>query len=85
MPPPKKCQGKEALQRINYLYQAANELMAINSANIHLSRACSNLMIQVSKKCVQRIDVDIKRKICKACKTILVPGISCKIRIKKKE
>ncbi|KAK9873589.1 hypothetical protein WA026_023146 [Henosepilachna vigintioctopunctata] len=80
----KNCQGKESLQRINYLYQVANQLMGTNSANTKASIACSNLMIQVSKKSVQRIDVDVKRRICKACKTILLPGISCRVRVKKK-
>ncbi|XP_044747290.1 ribonuclease P protein subunit rpr2-like isoform X2 [Coccinella septempunctata] len=81
---PKKCPAKESLERINYLYQIANQLMDSNSANTTVSKSCSNLMIQVSKKSVQRIDVDMKRRICKACKTLLLPGINCKVRIKKK-
>lgn len=84
MSKPKKCQAKESLERMNYLYQIANELMASNSTNSALSKSFSNLMIQVSKKTVQRIDVDIKRRICKGCKSILLPGVNCKVRIKKK-
>ncbi|KAJ8925717.1 hypothetical protein NQ315_009564, partial [Exocentrus adspersus] len=43
-----------------------------------------NLLVNVSKKTVQRMDIDIKRKICKGCRSLLLSGITCKVRIKKK-
>ncbi|CAG9766049.1 unnamed protein product [Ceutorhynchus assimilis] len=81
----KKCVGKETFQRINYLYQLCNKLTTENRAAHIASNHYSNLAVNISKKAVQRLDIDIKRTLCKGCRSILIPGVTCKIRIKKKK
>ncbi|XP_018563051.1 ribonuclease P protein subunit rpr2 [Anoplophora glabripennis] len=81
----KKCVGKEGFQRINYLYQASNLLATENASCSIASSLYSNLLVNISKKTVQRIGIDIKRTICKGCRSLLLAGITCKVRIKKKK
>ncbi|XP_066155732.1 uncharacterized protein Rpp21 [Euwallacea fornicatus] len=82
---PKKCAGKESLQRVNYLLQLANQLSMENPSSHIASLQYTNLAVSISKKAVQRLDTDIKRDLCKRCRSILVAGVTCKIRIKKKK
>ncbi|XP_030760139.1 ribonuclease P protein subunit rpr2-like [Sitophilus oryzae] len=81
----KKCAGMESFQRMNYLYQICNAMATQSKASHRASVQYSNLMINISKKAVQRLDVEIKRTICKGCRSLLLPGITCKVRIKKKK
>lgn len=85
MSTPPKCPGKEGFQRINYLYQIANRVVNENETLNRAGILYTNLLNQISKKTVQRIDVDFKRTICKFCKMILIPGVSCKVRVKKRK
>ncbi|CAK9290249.1 unnamed protein product [Gordionus sp. m RMFG-2023] len=39
---------------------------------------------EIAKKSVIRLSINIKRKLCKYCHLILIPGISCRIRQKRK-
>nr|CAH7765055.1 unnamed protein product [Callosobruchus chinensis] len=80
----KKCAGKEGFQRMNYLYQAANTLATENESKHVASIHYINLMQNISKKTVQRLDIDTKRTICKGCKSLLLAGVNCKVRLKKK-
>ncbi|CAH2009445.1 unnamed protein product [Acanthoscelides obtectus] len=80
----KKCAGKEAFQRMNYLYQAANALVTENESKYVASIHYINLMQSISKKTVQRMDIETKRTICKGCKTLLLAGVNCRVRMKKK-
>ncbi|XP_066262615.1 uncharacterized protein Rpp21 [Euwallacea similis] len=82
---PKKCAGKESLQRVNYLLQLANQLSMENPSSYIASLQYTNLAVSISKKAVQRLDTDIKRELCKRCRSILIAGVTCKIRIKKKK
>ncbi|GJQ76235.1 hypothetical protein Trydic_g1974 [Trypoxylus dichotomus] len=82
----KKCVGKENLQRVNYLYQLGNNYAKSDfKLNNLLSIYYTNLMVCVSKKTVQRIEPNIKRRICKTCKNILIPGRNCKIHVRKQK
>ncbi|XP_060535387.1 ribonuclease P protein subunit p21-like [Cylas formicarius] len=92
LPPPvffmvntKKCVGKDAFQRLNYLYQITNETATQSPSEHTASIHYSNLLINVSKKTVQRLDIGIKRTICKKCRTLLLAGITSKVRIRKKQ
>ncbi|XP_044264923.1 ribonuclease P protein subunit rpr2-like [Tribolium madens] len=80
----KKCAGKDNLQRLNYLYQACNAITTENETNHLASVMYSNLLVAISKKAVQRMDIEVKRTICKGCRCMLLAGITCKVRIKKK-
>ncbi|KAK9759039.1 RNAse P Rpr2/Rpp21/SNM1 subunit domain [Popillia japonica] len=82
----RKCVGKENLQRLNYLYQVGTNYARSNyKQNNLLSSYYMNLMISISKKTVQRLELNIKRNICKICKNICVPGKNCKVRIKRQK
>ncbi|CAH0551288.1 unnamed protein product [Brassicogethes aeneus] len=80
----KKCVGKEGFQRVNYLYQVSNELATESIPCNVASTLYSNLLVNISKKTVQRIDIPIKRTICKGCRSLLLAGVTCTVRIKKK-
>ncbi|XP_018322840.1 ribonuclease P protein subunit rpr2 [Agrilus planipennis] len=72
--------GKEHMQRINYLYQASNLMIKKNLLSTHYC----NLALNVAKKTVQRLDISIKRTICKGCHNLLICGVNAKARIRKK-
>ncbi|KAJ3649235.1 hypothetical protein Zmor_020988 [Zophobas morio] len=80
----KKCPGKDTFQRMNYLYQACNATATENAASNSASILYSNLLVAISKKAVQRLDIDLKRTLCKGCRSLLLAGVNCKVRIKKK-
>jgi ribonuclease P protein subunit RPR2 len=80
----KKCAGKDSFQRMNYLYQACNALATENESDNVAAAMYSNLLVAVSKKAVQRLDIEVKRTICKGCRSLLLAGVTCKVRIKKK-
>ncbi|CAG9865295.1 unnamed protein product [Phyllotreta striolata] len=81
----KKCPGKEGFERINYLYQISN-LMATKNQSCHVAASLySNLLVNVSRKTVQRLDIQTKRTLCKSCRCLLLAGITCKVRVKKQK
>ncbi len=78
MPKPKaeSIQNKDTLHRMNFLYQAANMVK-----NDELSKFYSQQLLSVSHKLVIRLNPSIKRTICKKCKSILVPGRNCVVKV----
>lgn len=81
----KFCVGKDAFERMNYLFQLSNMCATGQIQNSEVAaRFYAHQLIAISKKTVQRIEPAIKRKICKSCHQYLVPGKTCKIRVKKK-
>ncbi|CAG9813512.1 unnamed protein product [Phaedon cochleariae] len=80
-----RCTGKEGLQRMNYLYQISNMLATNSVAENTASSLNSNLLVNISRKTVQRMEIGLKRTICKSCRCLLLAGINCKIRITKKK
>ena len=70
---------KDALDRMNFLYQLAHEALKIN--NQPLARFYIYTLRGISKRLVIKIDPTIKRTICKNCNSLLVPGITMKVRI----
>ena len=75
----KKIPHKDAMERINYLYQLAHEALRLN--NESLARFYIYTMIGISKRLVIRMDHTIKRTICKHCNSLLVAGITMRKRI----
>ncbi|KAG5681764.1 hypothetical protein PVAND_011173 [Polypedilum vanderplanki] len=66
----KSLHNKEVFHRINFLHQASS-LMA--NKNQKLSSFYGNILNQVQKKAVVKIDPTIKRDMCKRCSTFLTP------------
>lgn len=75
----KKVPNKDALERMNYLYQIAYEALKVN--NQPLARFYISTMVNIGKRLVIRLDPSIKRTICKHCHSLLVEGITMKTRI----
>ncbi|KAM9321655.1 ribonuclease P protein subunit p21-like [Gastrophryne carolinensis] len=75
---------KEAFQRLNYLYQAAHCVLAQNPENVELARFYCHTEKMISKRLVLRQDPSIKRTICKRCSSLLLPGITCTVRQRKR-
>ncbi|XP_031567119.1 ribonuclease P protein subunit p21-like [Actinia tenebrosa] len=76
--------NKDAFTRINFLYQAASITLATNPRNTGLVRFYMNSLTSVAQKNVLRLDPSIKRTVCKKCHSLLVPGVTCKVRTKAK-
>ncbi|XP_063809664.1 ribonuclease P protein subunit p21 [Pseudophryne corroboree] len=75
---------KEAFQRLNFLYQAAHCVLAQNPENVELARFYCHTERTISKRLVLRQDPSIKRTICKRCSSLLLSGITCTVRQKKR-
>ena len=74
-----KIPHKDAIERMNYLYQIAHE--ALRLKNESLARFYMYTMMTISKRLVIRLDPSIKRTICKHCHSLLVPGITMRVRV----
>ncbi|KAK0161223.1 hypothetical protein PV327_009718 [Microctonus hyperodae] len=72
------CHGKDVFERMNFLYQASQMIAKVD---INAASCYGNMMINCAKKSVLRIEPDIKRSICKGCKSPLIPGESAKVRL----
>ncbi|KAG8864617.1 hypothetical protein FRB96_005121 [Tulasnella sp. 330] len=126
-PNPNTIQNREALQRLNFLYQtsvylaqisgstSSSELTAPSGSTLkdprikkgkeksekkgqpkekaitsngreslmELSRQHAHAMKVIAKKSVLRMDPSVKRTICKKCQTVLIPGVSATVRVKR--
>jgi ribonuclease P protein subunit RPR2 len=80
----KSFQGREAFHRMNFLYQACHVMQAHSSkANQIMSAYYGHIMVGVAKKAVLRIDPSVKRNICKGCYSLLCPGKTSTVHMKK--
>ncbi|KAL4074224.1 RNAse P Rpr2/Rpp21/SNM1 subunit domain-containing protein [Scleroderma yunnanense] len=96
VPNPNNVANRDIIQRLNFLYQASVLLNTIPSSrsqslqrnrNKHvtpseLSRSYIDTMKTVGQKTNVKIDPSVKRRLCKGCSSVLVPGMSAKVRVK---
>ncbi|OXA61277.1 ribonuclease P protein subunit rpr2 [Folsomia candida] len=80
MPP--KHKADEHASRINYLFQAAQQV--VQSAPM-LSQHYGEIITLISEKTVAKLDYTMKRSMCKKCKAILVPGVNMSYRLRKRK
>ena len=73
---------EDALTRMNYLYQLAHEALKLN--NQPLARFYIYTMKGIAKRLVIKMDKSIKRTICKHCDSLLVSGITMRVRLSSK-
>lgn len=78
--------GRSAFHRINFLYQASH---AVDNAPADSKRVLSahygKILSKVAKKSVLRMDINMKRNLCKGCGTVLAnDGTGTVVRKKKK-
>ncbi|XP_076075567.1 ribonuclease P protein subunit p21-like isoform X2 [Mytilus galloprovincialis] len=76
---------KEQFQRMQYLYQAANQCIKSDPRDLNLCRFYLTTMRSIAKKSVLRLHVDIKRTMCKKCCVLLIPGVTAIVRTKSKK
>uniref|UniRef100_UPI00398F26EE ribonuclease P protein subunit p21 n=1 Tax=Pristiophorus japonicus TaxID=55135 RepID=UPI00398F26EE len=75
---------KDAFQRLNFLYQAAHCVLAQNPENEELARFYCHTQRTICKRLVLRQDPSVKRTVCKRCSSLLVPGLTAKVRQRKR-
>uniref|UniRef100_A0A4P6D9Z1 Putative ribonuclease p protein subunit p21 rhodnius neglectus n=2 Tax=Rhodnius TaxID=13248 RepID=A0A4P6D9Z1_RHOPR len=81
----KNFQSKEAFHRMNYLYQATDFSRSLSGRDgLKLMLHFGNMLHNVARKTVSRHEISLKRRICKNCHCILVPGNTCIVRLLKK-
>uniref|UniRef100_A0A069DPI8 Putative ribonuclease p protein subunit p21 n=1 Tax=Panstrongylus megistus TaxID=65343 RepID=A0A069DPI8_9HEMI len=81
----KNFQSREAFHRMNYLYQAADFSRTLSGRDgMKLMLHYGTMLHSVARKTVTRHDISLKRRICKNCHCILVPGNTCIVRLLKK-
>jgi len=79
-----KVHGQDVFERINFLYQAAYSVIVANPKNVNLARSYCATLLQIARHQVTRIDPQVKRRICKKCNLLLIPGLTCSVRQKAK-
>jgi len=67
----------EALERMNYLYQAA---ALYTSRSPNLTRFYLSTMRKIGNRLVLRCHAGVKKTICRTCHMLLVPGVSASVR-----
>ena len=76
----KRIKSEDVYNRLNYLYQAAH-LVRHQPA---LSRFYLDILRKTATRSVLRLDPAVKHTICRVCSSLLTPGESALVRIKKK-
>jgi len=66
------------------LHQASHAVLAINPENIEMSRFYASTMKTVAEKVVFKLDPSIKRTTCKHCHALLIPGVTARVRVRRK-
>uniref|UniRef100_A0A1B6G4X2 Uncharacterized protein n=1 Tax=Cuerna arida TaxID=1464854 RepID=A0A1B6G4X2_9HEMI len=85
MAPKKGLVGKDAFARMNFLYQAATLCSSFSSRGSQdLAAYYGSVFRNVAKKAVVRAEPEMKRKLCKGCNSLLVPGDNARVRLRKK-
>jgi len=74
----------DGFQRINFLYQMSHLAVRQSSSSTSLARFYALTLDSISKKGVIKLDASIKRDICKKCFSLLIPGITATVRLRKK-
>ena len=76
-----KSTEKIALKRIHILFTSAKEIINVDSE-------LAQRYFQVARKIAMRTRLNIPKEyrtlICKKCKTFILPGINCRVRIQQK-
>jgi len=77
----KKYMQKIARERIKILYELA--LKEAREGDESLARRYIDHMVNLSTKYNVRISREMKRNFCKKCHTVLIPGKTAQVRLKK--
>lgn len=74
-----------AFSRLNFLYQAIEELVSSGiEGKLALIHSYCKSFAQIAEKKVLRLDPTIRRRICKKCVILLIPGVTAIVRHRSK-
>jgi len=79
MRPPDRSYKKIAEERIDLLYTFAREVFRENPS---LANRYVEIARRIGMRCGVRIPRELKRFTCKGCRSFLVPGANCRVRIR---
>ncbi|XP_045214174.2 ribonuclease P protein subunit p21-like [Mercenaria mercenaria] len=71
-------------KRVNFLYQAAYQSLLRNPEDLSLCRFYINTLMVIARRQGIQLHPDMKRKLCKRCCVLLMPGVTAIYRVKKK-
>ncbi|KAL9956378.1 hypothetical protein ACROYT_G037845 [Oculina patagonica] len=77
-------ENQESCQKLNFLHQASHAVLAINPENVEMCRFYASTMKTIAQKLVFKLDPSIKRTTCKHCHALLIPGITARVRVRRK-
>ena len=91
-----KTKAPESAARMNFLYQAAHTILddktSDEKSNSKTTKSkqivaayYTQLMVGIGHKSVLRSSKELKRTICKGCRSLLLPGKTATVKIKTKE
>lgn len=70
-----------ALERIQILFRLADEVFQENPER---AQRYVNLARRIAMRCRLKLPRELRRRICKYCKSLLRPGVNCRIRIRQR-
>ncbi|XP_051009578.1 E3 ubiquitin-protein ligase TRIM39 isoform X4 [Acomys russatus] len=76
---------REAFQRLSFLYQAAHCVLAQNPENQALARFYCHTEKTIARRLVLRQDPSVKRTLCRSCFSLLIPGLTCTQRQRRRK
>lgn len=71
-----------AERRIEKLFKLAEE--ELRKGNLDRTKRYIGLARKIGTKCQYTLPKELKRKFCKKCNMLLIPGVSCKTKLNKK-
>ncbi|MFW9966422.1 MAG: ribonuclease P protein component 4 [Candidatus Thorarchaeota archaeon] len=68
-----------AMARIRLLWKQALEIVKTDSDG---ARTCMQVASRIAQRVRIKVPREIKRKMCRRCGTVLIPGESCRVRMR---
>ena len=70
-----------AIQRIHILFRLARETYREDST---LAQRYVNIARKIAMAAKVRLPVEYRRQVCRHCKSFILPGVTCRVRIKQR-
>ncbi|MGB9740157.1 MAG: ribonuclease P protein component 4 [Candidatus Bathyarchaeia archaeon] len=70
-----------AMQRINMLFRLARETYVEDSA---LAQRYVDIARKIAMAAKVRLPKEYRRQVCRHCKSFILPGVNCRVRIKQR-
>ncbi|RJS89723.1 ribonuclease P [Candidatus Bathyarchaeota archaeon] len=70
-----------ALERIHILFRLADEVFPENPER---AQRYIDLARRIAMRCRVKLPRELRRRICKYCKSLLRPGVNCRVRVRQR-